>query len=289
MLARAAVIAAMLAVARLRWRSNPTTSIRKCGSSSWKTSCGSSPARTRSCSTATGSSRSSSGSCRPAPCRPAGRRRPNVAASAAQPAQAPAHRFSRRPMISRSRPRRRSSRSRQRRSRKAAAAAMPSIPARIPTRPARRARSAAASCRSRAKRRSALPAAAGRRAARSRQHGRPSARCRRRSAAAAHPGATAALTTLPPSATPKRRIRSRHRLHAAQGLCAGRGDHAQFRAEISGRSAARGFAILARRKLFPAPEISRRRGILSRRDDQIRHFGESAGRACCGSASRWRR
>ena len=58
-------------------------------------------------------------------------------------------------------------------------------------------------------------------------------------AAARAPGAGAALTTLPPSATPEGRVRSRHRLHAAQGLCARRRDHAQFRAEISERSADR--------------------------------------------------
>ena len=38
-----------------------------------------------------------------------------------------------------------------------------------------------------------------------------------------------------------RRIRSRHRLHAAQGLRAGRRDHARFRAEISERRAGRRF------------------------------------------------
>ena len=105
------------------------------------------------------------------------------------PAQCPGnHRSSRRPTTSRLRPRRRSSRNRQRRNRKAAAAAMPSIPIRIPMRRARRARSAADNCRSRAKRRSALPADAGR-ASRSISATRPaSARWRRRSAAAARSG-----------------------------------------------------------------------------------------------------
>ena len=76
--------------------------------------------------------------------------------------------------------------------------------ARIRMRPARRARSAAASCRCRPRRRSALPAAA-EPASRSIWPTPPRAqsarRCRR--SAAARPGASAALTTLPPSATPK--------------------------------------------------------------------------------------
>ena len=45
-----------------------------------------------------------------------------------------------------------------------------------------------------------------------------------------------ALTTLAAVGDAEGRIRSRHRLHAAQGLCAGRRDHAQFRSEIPKRS-----------------------------------------------------
>ena len=66
------------------------------------------------------------------------------------------------------------------------------------------------------------------------------------------------------------RVRPRHRLHAAQGLCAGRGNHAQLRAEVSQRSHDGGFAILARREFLPAPDVSRRRRVVSRGDHQIR-------------------
>ena len=95
-------------------------------------------------------------------------------------------------------------------------------------RPARRARSAAASCRSPARRRSARPADAGRASrsisahqpARSRRRaGRRPPRGRRRQRRADH---AAALGDA------EGRVRSRHRLHAAQGLCAGRRDHENF-------------------------------------------------------------
>jgi TolA-binding protein len=117
----------------------------------------------------------------------------------------------------------------------AAAAAMPSIPTRIRMRPARRARSAAANCRSQ------------------RSAGRRSRRTRSRASRSisATPARAIPAGALPPPRRARRqrradhlaavgnaegRIRSRHRLHAAQGLCAGRRDHAQFRAEISERS-----------------------------------------------------
>ena len=48
------------------------------------------------------------------------------------------------------------------------------------------------------------------------------ARCRHRRAL---PGASAALTTLAALGHAEGRVRPRHRLHAAQGLCAGRRDH----------------------------------------------------------------
>ena len=156
-------------------------------------------------------------------------------------------------------------------SRKAAAAAMPSIPARIPTRRVRRARSAAANCRSQAKRRSALPADAG--------QGEPldlgsttgvrairAAPCRRR----AVPAPTAALTTLPPSATPKDEFDLGIGYMQRKDYALAEETMRNFAQKYPSRSAARGFAILARRKFLPAPEISRRRGILSRRDHQIR-------------------
>ena len=60
--------------------------------------------------------------------------------------------------------------------------------------------------------------------------------CRRRAVPACR---RHARPPLPPSATAEGRVRSRHRLYAAQGLCAGRRDHAQFRAEISERSPGR--------------------------------------------------
>ena len=61
--------------------------------------------------------------------------------------------------------------------------------------------------------------------------------CRRRRRAAQR--APAALDHPAAVGDAEGRVRSRHRLHAAQGLCAGRRDHAQLRAEISERSADR--------------------------------------------------
>ena len=151
---------------------------------------------------------------------------PQSAAAAAPAGPAEASRLPRR---------RRSSRSRRRacRRRRAGAVAMPSIPARIRMPRARRGarRRPAADSRRGAGRRSRRPR--GGRAARSGEHRRAAQSARRlAAAAAASPGAGATLTTLAAVGDPEGRVRSRHRLYAAQGLCAGRRDHAQLRAEI---------------------------------------------------------
>ena len=76
---RAAAICRDAGCCRRRPSRNPTMSIRKCGSSSLRTSCGSSPARTRNCNTATGSSKSACRRCR------AARKRSRRSAGAVQP------------------------------------------------------------------------------------------------------------------------------------------------------------------------------------------------------------
>ena len=156
---------------------------------------------------------------------------------------------------------RRSCRSGQHRRRPAAAAAMPSIRTRI--RSARRA--------ARARRRPAadandapVGAPGGRGAGEPLDLGRPARATPVALRPPLAPGASGRIDDLAALGDTQGRVRSRHRLHAAQGLCAGRGDHEEFRAEISERSPDRGFAILARRELFPAPAISRRRGGLPR-------------------------
>ena len=120
--------------------------------------------------------------------------------------------------------------------RPAAAAAMPSIPARIRTRPARRARSAAASCRSPTRRRSARPAAA-EPASRSISAQHQPARIRRGAPPPPRaPGAGAALTTLPPSATPKDEFDLGIGYMQRKDYALAEETMQQFRAEISERS-----------------------------------------------------
>ena len=84
------------------------------------------------------------------------------------------------------------------------------------------------------------------------------------------PGAAAALTTLPPSATPKDEFDLGIGYMQRKDYALAEETMRSLRAEISRRSPAGGFAILARREFFPAPALSRRRGILPRGDHQIR-------------------
>ncbi len=88
----------------------------------------------------------------------------------------------------------------------------------------------------------------------------------------------AALTTLPPSATPKDEFDLGIGYMQRKDYALAEETMSNFAQKYPERSADRGFAILARRKLLPAPAISRRRRSLPRRDHQIRQVGEGAGR-----------
>ncbi len=83
------------------------------------------------------------------------------------------------------------------------------------------------------------------------------------------------------------RIRSRLRLCAAQGLCAGGGDVPRFPAEVSERPADAGSAILARRKSVPDEQQYRDAAeaflAVSTKYDTTRARRRTR---CCGSASR---
>ena len=138
----------------------------------------------------------------------------------------------------------RSRRTRQPRKRAVAAAAMRSIPARTPTPPVRRARSAAVRCRSQTKPRSVHRADA---VPGNRSISAPPARVirwrlaatvRRRPAAARSRQRRA--DHLAALGHVQGRVRSRHRLHAAQGLRVGRRDDEELCAEIPERSPDRG-------------------------------------------------
>ena len=92
------------------------------------------------------------------------------------------------------------------------------------------------------------------------------------------PGASAALTTLPPSATPRDEfdlgigyIRRRDYALAEETM-------KNFAQKYPRDALVADFAVLAWRKLFPAPAISRCRGSLSRGDHQVRQIGQGAGR-----------
>ena len=167
------------------------------------------------------------------------------------------------------------------------AAAMPSIPRRIRTRPAHRRRSAAARCRSPTRPRSARPAVV---APASRS---TSAGTSPRAPAAGVPPApgrpTAALTTLPPSATPRDEFDLGIGYMQRKDYALAEETMKNFAQKYPNDPLIGEFEILARRKLFPAPAISRRGGGLPRRDHQIRQVRRRLPTRCCGSASRWRR
>ena len=239
---------------------------RRCGSSSSKTSCGSSPGRTRNCNTATGSWKSACGCFRavprwvpralppasPAPppcpqrprCRPSSRRpstcsrleaiRPQIAAPAPivqEPAGVPPT---------------------------GRAVAMPLTPAKIPTHLERRGRSVAANCRCPPSRLpSAIPAG-------------PPAGALSRAPPPRNTNATGALTTLPPSATPRDEFDLGIGYIQRKDYALAEETMRNFQREISRRSVDGGGAILARRELLPAPAISRRSRSLPGGDHQIR-------------------
>ena len=74
------------------------------------------------------------------------------------------------------------------------------------------------------------------------------------------------------------RIRSRHRLHAAQGLCAGRGTMKNFAQKYPSDPLIADPQYWLGEKLLPAPAISRRRRSVPRRDHQVRQVGQGARR-----------
>ncbi len=82
--------------------------------------------------------------------------------------------------------------------------------------------------------------------------------------------ASAALTTLPPSATSKDEFDLGIGYMQRKDYALAEETMKNFAQKYPSDPLIADFAILARRELFPAPAISRRRGGLSRRDHQIR-------------------
>ncbi len=103
------------------------------------------------------------------------------------------------------------------------------------------------------------------------------------------PGASAALTTLPPSATPKDEFDLGIGYMQRKDYALAEETMKNFAQKYPSDPLIADLAILARRKLFPAPAISRRCRSVPRRDHQVRQVGQGASTPCCGSASRWRR
>ncbi len=97
------------------------------------------------------------------------------------------------------------------------------------------------------------------------------------------PAPSAALTTLPPSATPKDEFDLGIGYMQRKDYALAEETMKNFAQKYPSDPAGRGFAILARRKLFPAPAISRRRRSLPRRDHQIRQIRQGAR---CAAAAR---
>ncbi len=84
------------------------------------------------------------------------------------------------------------------------------------------------------------------------------------------PGAGAALTTLPPSATPKDEFDLGIGYMQRKDYALAEETMRNFAQKYPSDPLIADFAILAGRELFPAPAISRRRGSLPRGDHQIR-------------------
>ena len=89
------------------------------------------------------------------------------------------------------------------------------------------------------------------------------------------PGAGGALTTLPPSATPKDEFDLGIGYIERKDYALAEETMRNFAQKYPSDPLTGGFGILAGRELFPAPALSRRRRILSRRNHQIRQIGES--------------
>ncbi len=92
------------------------------------------------------------------------------------------------------------------------------------------------------------------------------------------PGAGGALTTLPPSATPKDEFDLGIGYMERKDYALAEETMRNFAQKYPSDPLTADFAILAGREFFPAPALSRRRRILSRGNHQIRQIGESAGR-----------
>ena len=271
---------------------------RKCGSSGWRTSCGSSPARTRNCNTATASLRIGCGQLGSAPAAPGGQppvAQPDVAAAPPRvqpgppqgqqgypqqgyPQQAYPQAAARLVTSSRRLPHPRP------------IVQDPAAPAGRGPPPRRCLRSQPESQRSRRAARARRRSDAGRRdeapvgAPGGRGPGEPlnlgaPARAIRwrlaatgysRASRARRPGASAALTTLPPSATSKDEFDLGIGYMQRKDYALAEETMKNFAQKYPSDPLIADLAILARRELFPAPAISRRRGGLSRRDHQIR-------------------
>ena len=92
------------------------------------------------------------------------------------------------------------------------------------------------------------------------------------------PGAGATLTTLPPSATPKDEFDLGIGYMQRKDYALAEETMKNFAQKYPSDPLIADFAILARRKLLPAPAISRRRRGVPRRDHQVRQVGQGARR-----------
>ncbi len=102
-------------------------------------------------------------------------------------------------------------------------------------------------------------------------------------APSAAPQQSAALTTLPPSATPRDEFDLGIGYMQRKDYALAEETMKNFAQKYPNDPLVADFAILARRKLFPAPAISRRGRSLPRRDHQIRQVGKGPR---CAAATR---
>jgi len=100
--------------------------------------------------------------------------------------------------------------------------------------------------------------------------------------------ASAALTTLPPSATPRDEFDLGIGYMQRKDYALAEETMRNFVQNYPSDPLVAELAVLARREFFPAPAIPRRRGSLPRRDHQVRQIGESPPTPCCGWDNRWR-